>query len=117
MVVGYPFLAGNPPGMPAFGHCSLFFILFFPVSRRDDRPFHNHTQRYLRSAEKMARFHTKCRTMDLTDPQVRVLLRTNAVGFLSEQVLAVCTRLGGYLPLSVFAWYVNLGVPFRQYKM
>ncbi|CAN0142500.1 unnamed protein product [Ascophyllum nodosum] len=40
-----------------------------PVFDRDDRPFHNHTQRYLRSAEKMARFHTKCRDMGLTDRQ------------------------------------------------
>eukprot|EP00903_Cladosiphon_okamuranus_P010404 g9842.t1 len=40
-----------------------------PVFDKDDRPFHNHTQRYLRSAEKMARFHTTCRNMGLTDPQ------------------------------------------------
>ena len=50
---------------------------FFPASRRDDRPFHNHTQRYLRSAEKMARFHTKCREMGLTDPQVLACGRTH----------------------------------------
>ncbi|CAN0472619.1 unnamed protein product, partial [Laminaria digitata] len=36
---------------------------------RNDRPFHNHTQRYVRSAEKMARFHLKCDSMGLTDPQ------------------------------------------------
>eukprot|EP00752_Nemacystus_decipiens_P008875 g7920.t1 len=40
-----------------------------PTFDKDDRPFHNHTQRYLRSAEKMARFHTTCRNMGLTDPQ------------------------------------------------
>ena len=38
---------------------------------RSDRPFHNHTQCYVRSAEKMARFHLKCESMGLTDPQVR----------------------------------------------
>ncbi|CAM9403676.1 unnamed protein product [Scytosiphon promiscuus] len=40
-----------------------------PTFDKDDRPFHNHTQRYLRSAEKMARFHSTCRVMGLTDPQ------------------------------------------------
>ncbi|CAM9612546.1 unnamed protein product [Ectocarpus sp. 12 AP-2014] len=40
-----------------------------PVFERDDRPFLDHTKRYLRSAEKMARFHNKCREMGLTDPQ------------------------------------------------
>ncbi|CAM9812115.1 unnamed protein product, partial [Discosporangium mesarthrocarpum] len=40
-----------------------------PIATRDDRPFQNHTQRYLRSSEKMAHFHTKCREMGLTDPQ------------------------------------------------
>ena len=26
-ILGYPFLAGKPPGVPGFGHCSKFNIL------------------------------------------------------------------------------------------
>lgn len=57
-------VAAGPPVHFVVTH-TVFFLLL-----RDDRPFLDHTQRYLRSAEKMARFHSKCREMGLTDPQV-----------------------------------------------
>lgn len=38
-----------------------------PVFDRSDAPFLNHTQKYLRSAEKCAAFHAKCEALGLSD--------------------------------------------------
>ncbi|KAG5191109.1 palmitoyl-CoA oxidase [Tribonema minus] len=42
-----------------------------PVFDTSDRPFLNHTQRYLRSAQKMGHFHTKMANMGLTEREFK----------------------------------------------